>query len=344
MDNVNANQRSQVMIMKDFIENYQSPEFESILYDEFEQLKYLTNEIRHYKTKTTMEGERDCNRKKNRYRDILPYDESRVCLNPSISDGDSKSGQCSDYINASFVHSALDGHYKYIASQGPNKETCLDFIKMLYQYNIKLVVCACNEYEGQKLKCHRYWTDKVSEAFNFHKNYYVTLKSKPVTLDGCVVRDLVVKYNNPSSMSESSSNSSFDFSDLNEFEFTQFHITNWPDHGVPDNVESIMRMLGVVRARMHENNKKLNESLFIKNYEVSKSCGVKKRFNKIPLSSEYLAVHCSAGCGRTGTIIAIDQVWTLLNENVRDISTVANLPCGFLDSKVTRFFYVSSKK
>ena len=39
------------------------------------------------------------------------------------------------------------------------------------------------------------------------------------------------------------------------------------------------------------------------------------RNNKI--SSEYLAVHCSGGCGRTGTIIAIDQLWTLLENNVK---------------------------
>lgn len=36
------------------------------------KLKNLTNEIRCFKKKTTNEGERECNRKKNRYRDILP--------------------------------------------------------------------------------------------------------------------------------------------------------------------------------------------------------------------------------------------------------------------------------
>lgn len=308
-------ERNQMMIMKNFVDSFQSNEFESVLCDEFEQLKLLTNDIRHYKTKTTNEGERECNRKKNRYRDILPYDESRVILK-NLLDCD-KSDTYNDYINASFVNSAMDGHYKYIAAQGPNKETCLDFIRMLYQYNIKIVICACNEYEGQKLKCHRYWTDKMKDSYQFHKDYYVSLKSKPIMLDGCVIRELVVRHGNSLSMSESSSNSSFDFNDLNEFEFTQFHITNWPDHGVPDDVETIIKMLSIVRQKMYDNNKLLNENLFIKNYEANKnsSSGVRKRLNKIPLSSEYLAVHCSAGCGRTGTIIAIDQVWTNLNEN-----------------------------
>ncbi len=70
---INTNmERDQIMIIKEFLDRYESSEFDSILYDEFEQLKYLTNEIRHFNTKTTVEGERECNRKKNRYRDIIP--------------------------------------------------------------------------------------------------------------------------------------------------------------------------------------------------------------------------------------------------------------------------------
>lgn len=194
-----------------------------------------------------------------------------------------------DYINASFIQNSLDEYYKYIACQGPTKETVVDFIRMLKLYNIKLVICACNEYEGQKLKCHRYWTDKMNQNYNFYKNYYVSLKCEPIELDGCIIRELVVRYNNNNSSSNNDQNI------IHEYEFTQFHFTNWPDHGVPDNIEPIMNILKEVRLRMFQNN---NES---------EEC--------VPLSSEYMAVHCSAGCGRTGTIIAIDQVWTLIEEN-----------------------------
>lgn len=36
------------------------------------KLRDLTNEIRMENLKSTYEGEKECNRKKNRYRDILP--------------------------------------------------------------------------------------------------------------------------------------------------------------------------------------------------------------------------------------------------------------------------------
>lgn len=57
----------------------------------------------------------------------------------------------SDYINASLITNVLDGYYKYIAAQGPTKDTIVDFIRMLVQFKVKIVLCACNEYEGQKV-------------------------------------------------------------------------------------------------------------------------------------------------------------------------------------------------
>lgn len=85
---------------------------------------------------------------------------------------------------------------------------------------------------------------------------------------------------------------------IKEYEFTQYHLTDWPDHGVPENIEPIMSVLHLVRQKMSDLSK-------------SNSKTHKSRHN-----SDYLAVHCSAGCGRTGTIIAIDQLWTLMLENV----------------------------
>ena len=58
----------------------------------------------------------------------------------------------SDYINANIIRSSHDGYYRYIAAQGPTRDTVADFIRMLVQYNIKIVICACNEYEGQKVE------------------------------------------------------------------------------------------------------------------------------------------------------------------------------------------------
>lgn len=68
-----------------------------------------------------------------------------------IKTDDDKTIPGSDYINANIIRNSLDGYYKYIAAQGPTRETMPDFVRMLIQYNIKVVICACNEYEGQKV-------------------------------------------------------------------------------------------------------------------------------------------------------------------------------------------------
>jgi protein tyrosine phosphatase len=161
----------------------------------------------------------------------------------------------------------------------------------------------------------------------------VTLKSKPIELDGCIIRQLKVRYlprpadeidvvNGSGGGGSSSKLSSQSASNIlngcgeafSEYEFTQFHLTQWPDHGVPDNIESIVSILGLVRKNMFENNRLANESLS----RLSKSNGGKLKC-QLPLNVDYLLVHCSAGCGRTGTIIAIDQLWNLIVENVNGI-------------------------
>ena len=59
---------------------------------------------------------------------------------------------------------------------------------------------------------------------------------------------------------------------------THLHYTAWPDHGVPDNVMSLIAFIRHVR-KLH------------------------------PISHQQpLLVHCSAGVGRTGTLILLDII------------------------------------
>uniref|UniRef100_A0A671LZL9 protein-tyrosine-phosphatase n=1 Tax=Sinocyclocheilus anshuiensis TaxID=1608454 RepID=A0A671LZL9_9TELE len=62
---------------------------------------------------------------------------------------------------------------------------------------------------------------------------------------------------------------------------TQFHYVNWPDHDVPSSFDSILDMIALMR-------------------EYQEHVDVP------------ICVHCSAGCGRTGAICAIDYTWNLL--------------------------------
>ena len=73
------------------------------------------------------------NKFKNRLVNILPFESSRVCLQPL------RGIEGSDYINASFI----DGYrYRnaYIATQGPLNETVEDFWRMLWEHNSTIVV------------------------------------------------------------------------------------------------------------------------------------------------------------------------------------------------------------
>ena len=68
-----------------------------------------------------------------RYKNILPYDNSRVTLQPyPLVEG-------SDYINASFVDSYLFKDH-FIATQTPLADTGADFWRMCWEHDTVIVV------------------------------------------------------------------------------------------------------------------------------------------------------------------------------------------------------------
>ncbi|KAK3784455.1 hypothetical protein RRG08_029911 [Elysia crispata] len=86
------------------------------------------------------------NVKKNRYKNIIPYDSTRVLLHT-----DQKLNH-SDYINASYVKGYSTDDL-YIASQAPSDRTINDFMRMIWEQGVDRVVMLTNLTEEGKACC-----------------------------------------------------------------------------------------------------------------------------------------------------------------------------------------------
>ncbi|XP_047231189.1 tyrosine-protein phosphatase non-receptor type 18 isoform X2 [Girardinichthys multiradiatus] len=203
---------------------------------------------------TTEVGSLKENIKKNRYKDILPYDQTRVVLSLQTS------GSHSDYINGSFIQGA-SGDCKYIASQGPLSSTVTDFWRMIWQHSVKVIVMACRETEMGKRKCECYWAaPHQSAAFG---PFTVTTQVEKRYNEDIVVRTLTVSYQQDA------------------HSVIQFQYLSWPDHDVPYETAGVLDLLEQAR----------------------RSRGA---------DTSPVLIHCSAGCGRTGVICALDYIYDLL--------------------------------
>ncbi|NXT49692.1 PTN22 phosphatase, partial [Pluvianellus socialis] len=226
--------------------------------DEFLKLKKQSTKYRSDKIYPTAASEQPENIKKNRYKDILPFDHSRVELSLITSDTDSH------YINANFIKGVY-GPRAYIATQGPLPTTVIDFWRMIWEYKVLIVVMACMEFEAGKKKCERYWAEAGGSPLQCGP-FSVTCEAEEKKNE-YVIRTLKVT--------------------LNEEIRTihHFHYRNWPDHDVPSSIDPILELVGEVRC-----------------YQ--------------PDDSVPICIHCSAGCGRTGAICAIDYTQKLLKDGI----------------------------
>lgn len=224
------------------------------------------------------EAKKDINRRKNRYRDILPFDYTRVAL----SEYPDEPG--SDYINANYIKGA-SGNNAYIACQGPLPHTICDFWRMVVECEVQVIVMACNEQEAGVRKCEKYWRDVTDEicientsttanqpSATFGKYEVTLMESKEICPD-FVKRTMRLRWK----ISEGSDSSE----EYEERTVSHFQYTAWPDHGIPKDVKPVLEMIGLIRDS--------------KTSETSP-----------------ILIHCSAGVGRTGTICAIDYICCLL--------------------------------
>ncbi|XP_065936977.1 receptor-type tyrosine-protein phosphatase kappa isoform X1 [Magallana gigas] len=162
------------------------------------------------------------NRNKNRYKGIYPYDYNMVRLRTD-DDEDETDG----YVNASYIH-GFRKERAYIASLGPfNPRTLEDFWKVIWQNDASRIVMLTNTFEGDRMKCLKYWPDTELEIGPF----ILTLDTEDVH-DQYTLRYLIVQHQE-------------------EFKrVTQFHYTAWPDNSVPEDVTSLILFRNLVRNGM----------------------------------------------------------------------------------------------
>ncbi|XP_041419917.1 receptor-type tyrosine-protein phosphatase S isoform X27 [Xenopus laevis] len=160
-----------------------------------------------------------CNKFKNRLVNIMPYESTRVCLQPI------RGVEGSDFINASFI----DGYRQqkaYIATQGPLAETTEDFWRMLWEHNSTIVVMLTKLREMGREKCHQYWPAERSARYQ----YFVVDPMAEYNMPQYILREFKVT----------------DARDGQSRTVRQFQFTDWPEQGVPKSGEGFIDFIGQV--------------------------------------------------------------------------------------------------
>ncbi|CAG0893051.1 unnamed protein product [Darwinula stevensoni] len=257
--------------LKDFQEHYRlmAADSDFRFSEEYEELKHVGRD------QPCTAADIPCNRPKNRFTNILPYDHSRFKLQPT----DDEEG--SDYINANYVpvsngkifcrgflHMAnfqnsrvlsFQGHNsprEFIVTQGPLHSTRDDLWRMIWEGNSRAIVMLTRCIEKGREKCDHYWPYDTQPAYYGDIQVIVLNESQ---YPDWTIREFKVTRGDTSRI------------------VRHFHFTTWPDFGVPDPPQTLVRFVRAFRERVGPEQKPI-------------------------------VVHCSAGVGRSGTFIALDRI------------------------------------
>eukprot|EP00899_Mesostigma_viride_P021193 jgi/Mesvir1/29075/Mv18381-RA.1 len=161
------------------------------------------------------------NVKRNRYCNVLPYDNNIVRLqNPPNGE--------SDYVNASYVQScAAPGLPQYIVTQGPLDNTVAHFWQMVWDHNVDTILMLTKPVEGTAVKCATYYPASLG-ALEDHGMLTVENKAQSEPMPGVARRHLALSHK------------------LTQETRPVEHLlmVDWPDHGVPASTATVR---GIIR-------------------------------------------------------------------------------------------------
>lgn len=257
---------------------------------------------------------------KNRYKTILPNEHSRVILRP-------ERGAPEGYINANYIKGHEYTRNTYIATQGPLQNTLHDFWRMLHQNqplpdqppSPQKVVMLTNFVENNRHKCERYFplepgeelTVPNPERLDDISDVFIVKNCGLLRKPGYTIRHLQLSY------SDSDSDSAV----------TVYHywFHNWADHKCPKDVTALLNLsLDVLGGTEYD---------FSGDSDSVCQCDSPKSVDRFVFPPEEaqciegvgvpVVVHCSAGIGRTGCLLAIlNGIKQLLAENKVDVLAI----------------------
>uniref|UniRef100_A0A0K8UW28 protein-tyrosine-phosphatase n=1 Tax=Bactrocera latifrons TaxID=174628 RepID=A0A0K8UW28_BACLA len=238
-------EQNRPILIKNFAEHYRlmSADSDFRFSEEFEELKHVGRD------QSCTFADLPCNRPKNRFTNILPYDHSRFKLQPVDDD------EGSDYINANYV----PGHNsprEFIVTQGPLHSTRDDFWRMCWESNSRAIVMLTRCFEKGREKCDQYWPNDTVPVF--YGDIKVQILNDSHYADWVMTEFMLCRGSEQRIM-------------------RHFHFTTWPDFGVPNPPQTLVRFVRAFRDRI----------------------GSEQR---------PIVVHCSAGVGRSGTFITLDRI------------------------------------
>lgn len=285
--------------------------------------------VEHY---SVAAGVHEDNRGMNRYLDIIPYDRTRLVVQEDKDHPQEQPGTLHGrYLNANWVMERF-GHKWWIATQAPLRNTAHAFLSVMLQpivrpphadppqsktSRIRTVVQLTLNFESGRKKADPYFPSEVGKSLLVPPEEGCSMPAlKVTTLDQrefkkahCVQSTVSISpYHHPAqrtskeSRRRGSGQTDQDHSggaDVGEVIFRHLLYLSWPDHGVPE-PEDRDSLLEFIKLVDHINRDKSHCSI---HFPASPDHVCPELDPDPPI-----IVGCSAGVGRTGSLIALSSL------------------------------------